>query len=80
MVTRRRLFVPNTQFNLDLSDHGSATPGTHVVVWTKWSPGKCQTWRFEEGEPFTSSASRSSVRGHLCHACTDLRYPLLSVV
>ncbi|KAM5545430.1 hypothetical protein V8D89_000468 [Ganoderma adspersum] len=43
-----RLFVSNTQFNLDLSDHGSATPGTHVVVWSKWHPGKNQTWRFEE--------------------------------
>ena len=47
---RIRLFVPNTRFNLDLSDHGSATPGTHVVVWSKWHPGKNQTWRFEEGE------------------------------
>ncbi|KAI1793804.1 ricin B lectin domain-containing protein [Ganoderma leucocontextum] len=43
-----RLFVPNTQFNMDLSDHGSAVPGTHVVIWTKWHPGKNQTWRFEE--------------------------------
>ena len=53
---RARLFVPNTRFNLDLSDHGSATPGTHVVVWSKWHPGKNQTWRFEEGE-FSPHAS-----------------------
>ncbi|PIL34509.1 hypothetical protein GSI_03286 [Ganoderma sinense ZZ0214-1] len=43
-----RLFVPNTHYNLDLSDHGNPTPGTPVTLWGKWHPGKNQTWRFEE--------------------------------
>ena len=47
-----RLFVPNTHYNLDLSDHGNPTPGTPVTLWGKWHPGTNQTWRFEEGECF----------------------------
>ncbi|PIL34506.1 hypothetical protein GSI_03283 [Ganoderma sinense ZZ0214-1] len=43
-----RLFVPNTRYNLDLSDHGNPTPGTPVTLWSKWHPGKNQTWRFED--------------------------------
>ncbi|KAM5531432.1 hypothetical protein V8D89_014889 [Ganoderma adspersum] len=44
-----RLFVPNTEYNLDLSA-GNPAPGTPVIVWTKWLPGKNQVWQFEEGE------------------------------
>ncbi|KAM5545870.1 hypothetical protein V8D89_000908 [Ganoderma adspersum] len=43
-----RLFVPNTNFNLDLNKVGDPTPGTPVTLWDKWFPGKNQTWRFEE--------------------------------
>ena len=44
-----RLFVPNTNFNLDLSKSGDPTPGTPVTLWGKWEGGTNQTWRFEEG-------------------------------
>lgn len=57
-----RLFVPNTHYNLDLTN-GCPTPGTPIIVWTKWLPGKNQVWRFEEGE-YLSQSSRID-------ACTD---------
>ncbi|KAJ8693685.1 hypothetical protein PTI98_008660 [Pleurotus ostreatus] len=40
-----RLFVPNTLFNMDLSDNGNATAGTKIQVWNKWTPGVNQCWR-----------------------------------
>ena len=43
------MFVPNTQYNLDLSDNGKPTPGTPVTLWAKWE-GRNQVWRFEDGE------------------------------
>ncbi|EIM84727.1 ricin B-like lectin [Stereum hirsutum FP-91666 SS1] len=43
-----RLFIPGTTFNIDMSDHGNATPGTPVTLWGKWE-GKNQTWRIEPG-------------------------------
>ncbi|KAJ3751171.1 carbohydrate-binding module family 13 protein [Lentinula detonsa] len=44
-----RVYVPgaSTATNIDLSDHGNATPGTIVTLWIKWE-GKNQTWRFEQ--------------------------------
>ncbi|KAE9398627.1 carbohydrate-binding module family 13 protein [Gymnopus androsaceus JB14] len=44
-----RIYVPNapTAMNIDLSDHGNATPGTKVTLWGKWE-GQNQTWRFEQ--------------------------------
>ncbi|KAJ3998881.1 carbohydrate-binding module family 13 protein [Lentinula boryana] len=44
-----RVYVPGapTATNIDLSDHGNATPGTIVTLWIKWE-GKNQTWRFEQ--------------------------------
>ncbi|KAJ3735298.1 carbohydrate-binding module family 13 protein [Lentinula guzmanii] len=36
-----------TATNIDLSNHGNATPGTIVTLWIKWE-GKNQTWRFEQ--------------------------------
>jgi len=33
--------------NVDLSDHGNATPGTPVTLWGHWS-GENQVWRFQE--------------------------------
>ncbi|KAI0072610.1 carbohydrate-binding module family 13 protein [Panus rudis PR-1116 ss-1] len=44
-----RIFVPNTPQNVDLSDHGNATPGTRVTLWWKWD-GRNQCWHFEQGE------------------------------
>ncbi|KAI5998559.1 carbohydrate-binding module family 13 protein [Pisolithus orientalis] len=41
-----RLFVPGTNQNVDLSDHGNATPGTPVTLWGKWN-GNNQLWRIE---------------------------------
>ena len=39
----------NTNFNLDLSDHGNPNPGTPITLWGKWEGGTNQTWHFEEG-------------------------------
>ncbi|KAF7426221.1 hypothetical protein PC9H_008588 [Pleurotus ostreatus] len=44
-----RLFVPNTLFNMDLSDNGNATAGTKIQVWNKWTPGVNQCWRLVQG-------------------------------
>lgn len=41
-----RIFVLNTPFNLDLTDHGNPTPGTPVAVWGAWE-GRNQCWRIE---------------------------------
>ena len=41
------IFVPNSNFNVDLSDHGNANPGTPVTLWEKWE-GENQVWRFEQ--------------------------------
>ena len=49
MLTRRRLYLANTDYNIDLSDHGNPNPGTPVTLWGKWEGGTNQTWRFEEG-------------------------------
>ncbi|KAG6901563.1 hypothetical protein C0995_010497 [Termitomyces sp. Mi166 len=45
-----RIFVPDTNFNIDLSDHGNPDNGTLVTLWGKWQPGVNQTWRFEQGD------------------------------
>ncbi|KII84906.1 carbohydrate-binding module family 13 protein [Plicaturopsis crispa FD-325 SS-3] len=42
-----RVFVPNTAYNIDLSDHGNSEPGTKVTLWWKWE-GTNQTWRFNQ--------------------------------
>ncbi|RXW19130.1 hypothetical protein EST38_g6727 [Candolleomyces aberdarensis] len=42
-----RICLPNTVFNIDLSNHGDSTPGTSVEIWGRWE-GVNQTWRFEE--------------------------------
>ncbi|THU96815.1 hypothetical protein K435DRAFT_778372 [Dendrothele bispora CBS 962.96] len=44
-----RIYVPGAPapLNWDLSDHGSATPGTIVTLWGKWE-GRHQCWRFVE--------------------------------
>ncbi|KIN98520.1 carbohydrate-binding module family 13 protein [Pisolithus tinctorius Marx 270] len=41
-----RLFVPGTNQNVNLSDHGNATPGTPVTLWGKWN-GNNQLWHIE---------------------------------
>ncbi|KAH9475071.1 hypothetical protein JR316_0012176 [Psilocybe cubensis] len=43
-----RIKVPHSYQNVDLSDHGNPTPGTHVVVWGRWE-GTNQVWYFEQG-------------------------------
>ncbi|EGN97615.1 carbohydrate-binding module family 13 protein [Serpula lacrymans var. lacrymans S7.3] len=45
-MTVYRIYVPNTPFNLDLSDHGNPTPGTTVTLWGKWN-GRNQCWRID---------------------------------
>ncbi|KAJ2917819.1 hypothetical protein MD484_g2584, partial [Candolleomyces efflorescens] len=39
-----RICLPDTVFNIDLSNHGDATPGTPVEIWGRWE-GVNQTWR-----------------------------------
>ncbi|KAI0065085.1 carbohydrate-binding module family 13 protein [Artomyces pyxidatus] len=41
-----RVFIHDTRFNIDLSDHGNPTPGTPVTLWTTWS-GQNQIWKFQ---------------------------------
>ncbi|KAG6844367.1 hypothetical protein H0H87_007443 [Tephrocybe sp. NHM501043] len=40
-----RIFVPNTEFNIDLYARGSSVPGTPITLWYKWA-GIHQTWKF----------------------------------
>ncbi|CAE6435564.1 unnamed protein product [Rhizoctonia solani] len=40
-----RIFVPGTEKNLDLTNHGDITPGTPVQLWEQ-TPGKGQAWYF----------------------------------
>ncbi|QRW00932.1 ricin-type beta-trefoil lectin domain protein [Ceratobasidium sp. AG-Ba] len=42
-----RIFVPGTEQNLDLKDHGDATAGNIVQLWSR-TPGKGQAWYFEK--------------------------------
>ncbi|CAA7264512.1 unnamed protein product [Cyclocybe aegerita] len=42
-----RIFVPWTNMNLDLSNHGDSKPCTPISLWGKWE-GTNQTWRFEK--------------------------------
>ncbi|KAG8704101.1 hypothetical protein FRC08_002445 [Ceratobasidium sp. 394] len=41
-----RIFVPGTNQNLDLKDHGDATAGNIIQLWGQ-TPGKGQAWYFE---------------------------------
>jgi hypothetical protein len=41
-----RIFVPGTNKNLDLKDHGDATAGNIIQLWEQ-TPGKGQAWYFE---------------------------------
>ncbi|KAG6834778.1 hypothetical protein H0H93_007433, partial [Arthromyces matolae] len=43
-----RIFVPDTPFNIDLSDFGNPDNGTLVTIWGKSENNQNQTWRFEE--------------------------------
>ncbi|KAF7416392.1 hypothetical protein PC9H_002658 [Pleurotus ostreatus] len=45
-----RFWVPGTKYNMDLSDHGNATPGTKVLLWGKWDAGRNQCWRLQKGD------------------------------
>lgn len=38
-----RIFVPGTNQNLDLTNHGDITPGNPVQLWAR-TPGKGQAW------------------------------------
>jgi hypothetical protein len=46
-----RIFVHGTKFNLDLSNHGNATPGTPIALWARWH-GLNQLWSIEPGEEY----------------------------
>jgi len=38
---------PNTNLNVDLSDHGNANPRTPITLWGQWG-GKHQVWEFQQ--------------------------------
>lgn len=42
-----RISVPNSNQDVDLSDHGNATPGTPIATWGRWE-GLNQVWAFEQ--------------------------------
>ncbi|KNZ79033.1 hypothetical protein J132_04733, partial [Termitomyces sp. J132] len=44
-----RIVVPETSFNVDLSNFGDPNNGTLVAIWGQWEALN-QTWRFEQGE------------------------------
>ncbi|KAF8547509.1 carbohydrate-binding module family 13 protein [Imleria badia] len=37
----------NTNFSVDLSDHGNSTPGTPVQLWGRWA-GENQVWKLQK--------------------------------
>jgi hypothetical protein len=41
-----RIFVPDTEYCVDLSDHGNAADGTIITLWAAWDCGN-QAWHFE---------------------------------
>ncbi|KAL0948451.1 hypothetical protein HGRIS_011024 [Hohenbuehelia grisea] len=44
-----RIYAPGTKYNVDLADHGNATAGNKIHLWAKWTEGRNQCWRFENG-------------------------------
>ncbi|GJE99688.1 carbohydrate-binding module family 13 protein [Phanerochaete sordida] len=42
-----RLYLANTDYNIDLSDHGNPTPGTPCAIWSAWE-GRNQCWHLDE--------------------------------
>lgn len=40
------IFVPFTNYNIDLYNHGDPTPGTPITLWWTWE-GLHQTWKIE---------------------------------
>ncbi|KAH0580680.1 hypothetical protein H2248_002168 [Termitomyces sp. 'cryptogamus'] len=42
-----RIVVPETSFNVDLSNFGDPNNGTLVAIWGQWEALN-QTWRFEQ--------------------------------
>ncbi|KAJ1309361.1 hypothetical protein OPQ81_006140 [Rhizoctonia solani] len=44
-----RIFVPGTNKNLDLKDHGDITEGNIVQLWER-TPGQGQAWYFIRGK------------------------------
>ena len=70
--------VPDTPFNVDLSNHGDATPGTPVELWGKWQ-GVNQTWKFQKGKcTFYLLFIASNLQLHLFQSVESLdeSYPL----
>ncbi|CAE6506768.1 unnamed protein product [Rhizoctonia solani] len=45
-----RIFVPGTNKNLDLKDHGDVTAGNIVQLWER-TPGQGQAWYFIPTDP-----------------------------
>ncbi|KAG6372450.1 carbohydrate-binding module family 13 protein [Boletus reticuloceps] len=43
----RLLPANNTNFCVDLADHGSSTPGTSVQLWSRWD-GQNQIWKVQK--------------------------------
>ncbi|KAI9566639.1 carbohydrate-binding module family 13 protein [Boletus coccyginus] len=43
----RLLPASNTNFSVDLSDHGNSEPGTPVQLWGRWG-GENQVWRLQQ--------------------------------
>ena len=41
------IFVPGTNLNVDLSQHGNRNEGTPVTLWDK-TGGENQVWNFEQ--------------------------------
>ncbi|KAG5719172.1 hypothetical protein E4T56_gene11791 [Termitomyces sp. T112] len=55
-----RIVVPETSFNVDLSNFGDPNNGTLVAIWGQWEALN-QTWRFEQGCKYTMDI-------FVCHA------------
>lgn len=42
-----RFFIPDTNYNADLADHGNSADKTPVTLWGAWS-GQNQVWRLQD--------------------------------
>jgi hypothetical protein len=42
-----RIYVPGTEYCVDLSDHGNPNNGTIVTLWAAWK-GANQAWIFDQ--------------------------------
>lgn len=48
LLPPHRICLPDTVFNIDLTNYGDSAGGTAVEIWGRWE-AQNQCWRFEQG-------------------------------